>query len=157
MYLLTLKHPTLVNRSLSGSPRQTIPPIIKGSQIQANRRLTSKEIIRISKILQPGQPANTLRNTPTQIIMGNIQLLHTHQPRNSLRQRPHQLIKTDIKHRHITQQPNLIRDTRPQPVIHHNNLIQSIRHVPNTRRQTPVKLIIRQNNNRNRRITEVIR
>ncbi|EYU23040.1 hypothetical protein MIMGU_mgv1a0164371mg [Erythranthe guttata] len=88
--------------------------------------------------------------------MRHIQLLQTQHPTDGIGQRPHQTVIAHIEHRHVLQQPDLRRQTRPQPIVHQYNLVQ-IRHVPQTRRNTAVELVVRQHNHRHRRVAEVVR
>lgn len=89
--------------------------------------------------------------------MRHIQLLQTHHPRNLLRQLPDQIIITRIKNPNLLQQPNLPRQTSPQPIIQKNYLIQCLRHIPQARRNTAMKPIVRQNHHGNRRVPNSIR
>lgn len=136
------KRCTLLRRPLSRTRRQTIPPVIKLRQPETHRSLAGEEIVAVSEILKLRKLTNTRRNLPRQPIMSHIQLLHRHHPADTFRQRPHKLVKANIKHRHVLQPPDIPRQTRVQPIVHENNLIQ-ILHLNKTRRYTTMEPVIR--------------
>lgn len=88
--------------------------------------------------------------------MSHIQLLQCLNIRNRPRQWPHQVVEADVEHCQVLQIPQIARQARPKPIMHHNNLIQII-HMNQTLWNTPMELVVRQDNHRNRRVAEVIR
>lgn len=89
--------------------------------------------------------------------MGHVQLLHLLQTADFRWQRPLQTVEAHIKHRQLLQQPNLRRQAPSQIVIHQNQLIQCLAHLPDTSRNTTAEVVVSQNQNGNRRVSQIFR
>lgn len=153
----TRQEPAALSRGALNRPAwNTIPPVIKRRQAKTNRRFTSKEVIRVSKVLQVGQLTNTGRNLAGKHVMGHIELLQGLNVPNRSRQWPHQLVETHIKHRQIPQPSQITRQTRFKPIIHEYNLVQ-ILHIHQALRHTALKVVVRKHNHRHWRVAEVVR
>jgi len=145
----------LSRRALNRAAWNTISPVVKRRQAETNRRFTSKEVIRVSKVLQVGQLTNTRWNLAGKHVMRHIQLLQAVNIPNRSRQWPHQLVETHIKHRQIPQPPQITRQARFKPIIHEYNLVQ-ILHIHQAFRHTAMEVIVRKHNHRHRRVAEVV-
>lgn len=88
--------------------------------------------------------------------MGHIQLLQLLHPSDRIRNGPHQPIEAQIQHRQLPQQPDLARDTRSEPVIHENDLVERFGHVTEPSRHAATEPVVREHNHRNRRISDII-
>lgn len=87
--------------------------------------------------------------------MRHIELLQAHHPSNCVGQWTQQLVEAHIEDCQILQQPNLTRQTRSKPIVHHYNLVQ-IRHVPEARRDAAMELVVSKNDDRHRRVPEIV-
>jgi hypothetical protein len=158
MSRMFIKYFTFMTRPLQMPKRNTILLIILMiTQLNTTFRFTTKEIIRISKILQPWQPTNTLRNHTRKSIMRHIQLFQTLHSTNRIRQFTNKLIKTNIKHCHFIQIPDFVRQTAFHSAIRHNNLVNRILHIHHARWNTTFNIIIRENHNRSRHVSKIFR
>ncbi|EYU17817.1 hypothetical protein MIMGU_mgv1a017904mg [Erythranthe guttata] len=104
-------------------------------------------LIRVSTILQLRQLAHGGGHLLSKSVVCHIQLLHA----------PHTANHPHIKPRQLLQQPNLWRQAPRQTVVHHNQLVKHLPHLFNTPWNTPPEIVVRQNQNRHRRLPQILR
>lgn len=150
----------LLSRPLPALTRYTILPPIKhggATDSTALRRLPGEVIEGVGEVLQARQLADSGWHHPGEAVVGYIQLLQAPHAADLRRQRPLQIVKTHIKHRQVLQHPNLRRQAPRQIIIHQNQLVQSLPHLPNAGRNAAAEIVVRQNQHRNRRVPQILR
>lgn len=151
---------TLLSRPLPTLTRNTILPPIKhggAAEFTALRRRAGEVIEGVSKVLQPRQLANGGGHLPGEAVVGHIQLLQTPHAADLRRQRPLQVIEAHVKHRELLEPPNLRRQAPRQIIVHQNQLVQRLPHLPNAAGNAAAEVVVRQNQHRNRRVPQILR
>lgn len=151
---------TLPSRPLPTLTRNTILPPIKhggAAESTALRRLPGEVIEGVSKVLQLRQLANGGGHLPGEAVVGHIQLLQTPHAADRRRQRPLQVVEAHVKHREFLEQPNLRRQAPRQIIVHQNQLVQRLPHLPNAAGNAAAQIVVRQNQHRDRRVPKILR
>lgn len=140
--------------------RNTIrPPIEHGGAAESTalRSLLGEVIEGVSEVLQPRQLAHGGRDLSGEAVVRHVQLLQFPHAADLRRQWPLQIVEAHIKHRQLLQHPNLRRQTTGEIIIHQNQLVQRLPHLPNAGRNAASEVIISQNKHRNRRVPQIFR
>lgn len=121
--------------------------------------VSSEVVVRISEVIQVRQTtgANGRREGTSEAVVSNVELLQALHPRHPRRQRTLKIIVAHIKHSELIQQTNLRRQTPGEIVVHQNNLIESVTHITNARRNASTQIVISKNQYRHGRVTEIRR
>lgn len=151
----------LLRRLLLRPVRYAIVFIVKYAFLvfsrQALRGLAVEVVVGERQVHQGRQLANAHSNEPSQSIPCKIQLLQFSEGPEGLRQGPAERIGADVENRQVPEVANLNGQTPREIIVGNNDLIQSVAHLPNALRKASVEMVVRDDQNRDGRIPEVLR
>lgn len=146
-----------LRRTLVRSIRDAVSSIIHILQLQTRARFAAEVVAGVCEVFQPRQRADTRRNLAGESVIGDVELLEAPHVPHRLRQPAGKSVLADVKHRQPRQHPDLLRQTATQAGVRKDYLVQGSGHFSDSRRQAPLEIIIGQNQNRNRRVSDILR
>lgn len=146
----------MMRRPLGRPAAQAVPPIREIRQAQAPRRLAGEEVAGDGEVEKMRQPANAGRNLAGELVVGDIELLQARHPPDLLRYRPYNLVEAEIKHGEVLEPADLCRETRPEPVVHEDDLVERRRHVAEARRHAAPEWVVRGDDDGDGRVPDIV-
>lgn len=119
--------------------------------------LAIKVVVRKREVRQLRQPANASWNEPRHRVPRDIQQLDGRKALEALRQCTYERIRRHIQDRHVPKHPDLGRQTSSKAIVREDELIQCVGHLADASRNAPFQIIVGNDHDRGRGVSEIFR